>query len=602
MTLGDLHFDIQSLHAAYAAGTKPSEMIATVLGHITESNDPGIFIHVASIQQLLSEVEKLGAFDLVAKPLWGIPFAVKDNIDVAGMPTTAACPAFAYTPTKDATVVARLKAAGAIVIGKTNLDQFATGLVGLRTPYPAPINAINPSLIPGGSSAGSAVATARGIVSFALGTDTAGSGRIPAGLNNIVGLKPTVGSLSTSGVVPACRTLDCVSIFALTVDDAYAAYKVAAGVDATDAYSKPIAIKPLRARPPILTVGVPAKADLKFFGDDAMQAGFMTAITSLKELGCKLVEIPFGDFYAAANLLYEGAWVAERYAAIEDFFKAEPDAMHPVTRLIIGGAEKLSAADAFKGLYALQTLKANLARVVASVDLICVPTAPTHYTVDAVLAEPILTNSRLGTYTNFVNLLDLCGIAVPSGIRNDGLPMSVTLLAAAGTDHLVAALARDIHANSKLPLGATGWQQPAALPLASSADDGMIEIAVVGAHLSGMPLNPQLKNLGGQFCRTAKTISAYNLYALAGQAIPKPGLLRSPDGSGSSIDVEVWGLSPEGFGTFVAAIPSPLGIGTLELADGTNPKGFLVETAGLKDATDISHFGGWRKYVAGAKP
>jgi allophanate hydrolase len=602
MTLGDLHFDIQSLHTAYAAGTKPSEMIATVLGRITESNDPGIFIHVASMQELMSEVEELGAFDPVAKPLWGIPFAVKDNIDVAGMPTTAACAAFAYTPTKDATVVTRLKAAGAIVIGKTNLDQFATGLVGLRTPYPAPINAINPSLIPGGSSAGSAVATARGIVSFALGTDTAGSGRIPAGLNNIVGLKPTVGSLSTGGVVPACRTLDCVSIFALTVDDAYAAYKVAAGTDPTDAYSKPIVINPLRARAPNLTVGVPAKADLKFFGDDVMQAGFNTAITSLKALGCKLVEIPFGDFYATANLLYEGAWVAERYAAIEDFFKAKPDAMHPVTRLIIGGAVKLSAADAFKGLYALQTLKAKLARVVASVDLICVPTAPTHYTVDAVLAEPILTNSRLGTYTNFVNLLDLCGIAVPCGILNDGLPMSVTLLATAGADHLVAALARDIHTNSKLPLGATGWLQPTALPLASSADDGTIEIAVVGAHLSGMPLNPQLKNLGGQFCRTAKTIPAYNLYALAAQAIPKPGLLRSPDGKGSSIDVEVWALPPEGFGTFVTAIPSPLGIGTLELADGTNPKGFLVETAGLKDATDISHFGGWRKYVASVKP
>ncbi|HEY4995556.1 MAG TPA: allophanate hydrolase, partial [Aestuariivirga sp.] len=346
MTLDGLHFDIQSLHAAYVAGTKPSEMIATVLGRITESNDPGIFIHLASLQELMSEVEDLGALDPVAKPLWGIPFAVKDNIDVAGMPTTAACPAFAYTPTKDATVVARLKAAGAIVIGKTNLDQFATGLVGLRTPYPAPINAINPSLIPGGSSAGSAVATARGIVSFALGTDTAGSGRIPAGLNNIVGLKPTVGSLSTSGVVPACRTLDCVSIFALTVDDAYAAYKVAAGADTTDAYSKSIAIKPLRPRPPILTVGVPAKADLKFFGDDVMQTGFETAIASLKALGCKLVEIPFGDFYATTNLLYEGAWVAERYAAIEDFFKAEPDAMHPVTRMIIGGAEKLSAADA----------------------------------------------------------------------------------------------------------------------------------------------------------------------------------------------------------------------------------------------------------------
>ena len=598
---GELHFDIQSLHAAYATGTKPSEMIKTVLRRIAETNDPGIFIHLASQQELMSEVEALGVFDPVAKPLWGIPFAVKDNIDVAAMPTTAACPAFAYTPTKDATVVARLKAAGAIVIGKTNLDQFATGLVGVRTPYPVPKNAVDASLVPGGSSAGSAVATARGIVSFALGTDTAGSGRIPAGLNNIVGLKPTVGALSTTGVVPACRTLDCVSIFALTVDDAYRAYEIAAGGDANDAYSKPISVKQLSVRPPVLTVGVPAKADLKFFGDDAMQVGFETALASLISLGCKLIEIPFSDFYATANLLYEGAWVAERYAAIEDFFKTKSDAMHPVTRMIIGGAEKLSAADAFKGLYALQTLKAKLARVIASVDLICVPTAPTHYTIDAVLAEPIITNSRLGTYTNFVNLLDLCGIAVPSGIRRDGLPMSVTFLADAGKDHLVAALARDIHINSQLPLGATGWQQPTAAPLPSSASEGMIEIAVVGAHLSGMPLNPQLKNLGGQFCRVAKTIPAYSLYALAGQTIPKPGLLRSIEGKGSSIDVEVWGLPPEGFGAFVAAIPSPLGIGTLSLTDGTNPKGFLVEPAGLEGAIDISHFGGWRKYNANAE-
>ena len=343
-----------------------------------------------------------------------------------------------------------------MVVGKTNLDQFATGLVGVRTPYPIPRNAVDPTLVPGGSSSGSAVATARGIVSFALGTDTAGSGRIPAGLNNIVGLKPTVGALSASGVVPACRTLDCVSIFALTVEDAFSVFRVAAGPDATDPYSKTIAIQPL-ARPPVLTVGVPAKADLKFFGDNAMAEGFETALEVLASLGCRLVEIPFGDFYATANLLYEGAWVAERYAAIADFMDAHEGSLHPVTQQIIGGARKLSAADAFKGLYALQAFKAKLAPVIASVDLFCVPTAPTHYTLEAVLADPIATNSRLGTYTNFVNLLDMCGIAVPVGKRSDGLPMSVTLLAPAGKDHLAAALARDIHAQSGSTLGATGW-------------------------------------------------------------------------------------------------------------------------------------------------
>lgn len=598
MTVDGIHFDIQSLHAAYATGATPLEMVETVFRRIDDSNDPGIFIHLPSMRELMSQTEAIGAFDPVAKPLWGIPFAVKDNIDVAGMPTTAACPAFAYTPTVDAKVVALLKAAGAIVIGKTNLDQFATGLVGVRTPYPVPKNAIDPSLVPGGSSAGSAVATARGIVSFALGTDTAGSGRIPAGLNNIVGLKPTVGALSTTGVVPACRTLDCVSIFALTVNDAYAVYEVVAKPDGSDAYSKKIPVSPLSARPPVLTVGIPAKSDQKFFGDDAMQAGFETALDLLVSLGCKLVEIPFADFYATANLLYEGAWVAERYAAIAEFFTAKADALHPVTRTIIGGAQKLSAADAFKGLYALQVLKAKLAPVITSVDLFCVPTAPTHYTVDAVLADPIITNSRLGTYTNFVNLLDLCGIAVPSGRRRDGLPMSITILAVAGRDYLAAALARDVQTTTKLPLGATGWPQPTTLLPLSPVGDGMIEIAVVGAHLSGMPLNFQLTDLGGQFCRSAKTIPAYNLYALAGQTIPKPGLSRMAEGEGSSIEVEVWRLPPEGFGTFVAAIPSPLGIGTLALADGTSPKGFLVEAAGLKGATDISHLGGWRNYIA----
>jgi allophanate hydrolase len=538
----------------------------------------------------------LGTFDS-AKPLWGVPFAVKDNIDVAGMPTTAACPAYAYVPQHDATVVARLRAAGAIVVGKTNLDQFATGLVGVRTPYPIPRNAIDPELVPGGSSSGSAVATARGIVSFALGTDTAGSGRIPAGLNNIVGLKPSIGAISASGVVPACRTLDCVSIFALTVDDAWRVFTTAAVQDPADAYSRSLPAQPL-ARPPVLRVGVPAKADRKFFGDTAMQAGFEAALDALPALGCTLVELPFADFYATADLLYEGAWVAERYAAIRDFMDAHEAEMHPVTTKIIGSARKLSAADAFKGVYRLQALRAKLAPVIASVDVMCVPTAPTHYRVTEVLADPVATNSRLGTYTNFVNLLDLCGTAVPCGTRSDGLPMSVTLLAPAGRDGLAAALARDIHAQTAPCLGATRWKLPANLAGdASAQQDGAIELVVVGAHLSGMPLNGQLKEFGAQFCRIAKTASVYRLFALAGQSVPKPGLLRSADSKGSEIDVEVWRLEPAAFGRFVAAIPPPLAIGSIELADGTRPKGFLVEPSGLTGAVEISEHGGWRHYV-----
>jgi allophanate hydrolase len=594
-----LRFDIPSLHAAYAGGLAAEAMVDAVLARIADAADPGIFIHQADRAALLAQIADLGPFDPAAKPLWGVPCAIKDNIDVAGMPTTAACPAFAYRPDRDATVVALLKAAGAIVVGKTNLDQFATGLVGVRTPYPVPRNAIDPKLVPGGSSSGSAVAVARGIVSFALGTDTAGSGRVPAGLNNIVGLKPSVGAISAAGVVPACRTLDCVSIFGLTVDDAWRIFSVAARPDAADAYSRALPMSSGLARPPVLKVGVPARADRKFFGDAAMEKAFDAALVQLEALGCRLVELPFADFYATADLLYEGAWVAERYAAIRDFMDAHEDAMHPVTRAIIGGARKLSAADAFKGLYALQSYRAKLASVIAGVDLICVPTAPTHYSVEQVLADPIVTNSRNGTYTNFVNLLDLCGIAVPMAARSDGLPMSVTLLAPAGRDALAASLARDLHAASKTSLGATGWPQPPhANPEAETeTEDGGIAIAVVGAHLSGMPLNRELQALDARFCRATKTAPHYRLYALAGQTVAKPGLIRREDGDGVAIDVEIWRLPPAAFGRFVAAIPAPLGIGTLELADGVRCKGFLVEPAGLLGAQDISHFGGWRDFV-----
>lgn len=591
-------FDIASLHAAYAAGWTPEAMIDTALARLAAADDPGIFIHLASRETLTAEAAKLGAFDPVAKPLWGIPFAVKDNIDVASMPTTAACPDYAYTPEKDATVVALLKAAGAIVIGKTNLDQFATGLVGVRSPYPIPRNAIDPALVPGGSSSGSAVATARGIVSFALGTDTAGSGRIPAGLNNIVGLKPSVGALSTTGVIPACRTLDCVSVFALTVDDAWRVFEVAAKPDDTDAYSRAFASGSYGVTPPVLTIGVPAPEDRQFFGDELMREAYEEALTSLSAMGHRLVEIPFGDFYSVANLLYEGAWVAERYAAVKDFFDTHEESFHPVTRKIYGGAKTLSAADAFNGFYQLQAYKRKLQPVIASVDLFCVPTAPTHYTRAALEAEPIRENSRLGTYTNFVNLIDMCGIAVPTGTRGDGLPASITLLAPAGKDGLTASLAADLHAKTGLTLGATGWPQPERSTASSSSlAEELIELVVVGAHLSGMPLNGELKNLGAAFSRATQTARSYELYALAGTKPPKPGLVRSSGNDCSMIDVEVWQLTPDAFGRFVAAIPSPLGIGTIELADGTTAKGFLVEPVALAGSENITAHGGWRAYM-----
>jgi len=496
-------FDIGSLHAFYRNGGSVAAIVEAVFARIAAVNDPGIFIHLAEKDFLLAEAERLGSFD-PSRPLFGIPFAVKDNIDVAGMPTTAACPDYAYLPEQDATIVRLLRDAGALVIGKTNLDQFATGLVGVRSPYPIPKNAIDPKLVPGGSSSGSAVATAHGIVSFALGTDTAGSGRIPAGLNNIVGLKPSVGALSTKGVIPACRTLDCVSVFALTVDDAWTVFSVTAQHDETDAYSKTIAATGYGKVPPVLAIGVPAKAELQFFGDAAMEEAYFNALSTLEKLGHRLIEIPFGAFYRVANLLYEGAWVAERYAAIKPFFDTKEQSLHPVTRKIYGAARTLSAADAFSGFYALQELKKAVSPLIASVDLLCVPTAPTHFTLADLEAEPIRENSRLGTYTNFVNLLDLCGIAVPTGTRFDGLPASVTLLAPSGRDGLAATVARDLHRASGMRLGATEWSQPPSAPPASNTEsDDLIDIVVVGAHLSGMPLNHQLTDLGGKFSHDA---------------------------------------------------------------------------------------------------
>ncbi|TCM50759.1 allophanate hydrolase [Rhizobium sp. PP-F2F-G48] len=593
-------FDIASLADFYRKGGSVAEIVEQVFARIAAVNDPGIFLHLADRQGVLAEAQRLGAYD-PEKPLFGIPFAVKDNIDVAGLPTTAACPDYAYVPETDAEVVHLLREAGALVIGKTNLDQFATGLVGVRSPYPIPKNAIDPALVPGGSSSGSAVATAHGIVSFALGTDTAGSGRIPAGLNNIVGLKPSLGALSTTGVIPACRTLDCVSIFALTVEDAWSVFSVAARPDPADAYSRDLP-EASRIAPPVLTIGIPASADRAFFGDTAMEAAYGQALETLERLGHRLVEIPFGPFYDVANLLYEGAWVAERYAAVKDFFDRREDAFHPVTRKIYGGAKTLSAADAFNGLYALQALKKTLAPVIASVDLFCVPTAPRHYTVAELEAEPIRENSRLGTYTNFVNLLDMCGIAVPTATRPDGLPASVTLLAPAGKDGLLATLGQTLHAASGLTLGATGWPQPA--PVAyepNMSNDRLIDLVVVGAHLSGMPLNRQLVDLDGQFSRTARTSAAYRLYALAGTVPPKPGLVRVAERQGTEIEVEVWRLTPAAFGSFVAAIPAPLGIGTIALSDGTSAKGFLCEQVAIgADAADISAYGGWRAYCAKA--
>nr|WP_315862570.1 allophanate hydrolase [Phreatobacter aquaticus] len=432
---------IKDLHEAYAGGGDPQVAVKAAYARLASVDDPGIFIHLVPQAEALAACAALPPYDPVRFPLWGVPFAVKDNIDVAGLPTTAACPAFAYVPTRSATAVERLVAAGAIVMGKTNLDQFATGLVGVRSPYPVPRNAIDPTRVPGGSSSGSAVAVGQGIVAFSLGTDTAGSGRVPAALNDIVGLKPSLGAVSTRGVVPACRTLDCVSVFAQTIEDAFRVYGVMRGFDAEDAYSRPVVDdEPFSARP-IRRLGVPRAADRLFFGDTAMTSAFDAALKTLLPRAESVIEIDMTPFFEVARLLYEGPWVAERHAAIRDFMARSPEALHPVTAAIIGNAGKFSATDAFRALYRLADLRRAAEPVWQSIDALVVPTNPVFPTLADLAADPIGPNSRLGTYTNFVNLMDLAALAVPGPWRTDGLPAGVTLVGPRGADAALAAFA-----------------------------------------------------------------------------------------------------------------------------------------------------------------
>jgi len=587
-----------SIVAAHRAGVAtPAQTIARSYARIRAHDDPAVFISLREEAAALAEAEALAAGGAAGKPLYGVPVAVKDNIDVAGLPTTAACPAFAYLPDADATVVARLRQAGAIIIGKTNLDQFATGLVGVRSPYGVPRNPFKADLAPGGSSSGSAVAVAAGLVPLALGTDTAGSGRIPAGLNNIVGLKPSLGLVSTAGVVPACRSLDCVSVFSLTTDDALAVLAVLAGPDRNDPFSRHLPLRPLGATPPHMRIGVPSWPDRLFFGDIRAAAAFDHALRLMADLGTTLVDVDMAPLFETARLLYEGPWVAERAAAVGDFIARHRDAVHPVTRAIISTGENVSAKDAFRAFYRLAALKVEARETFAGIDVLMVPTAPAAYTVAEIEADPVRLNGNLGTYTNFVNLLDLAGLAVPAAIAGDGTPYGVTLLAPAGRDIELASLGRVFHARTALPLGALGMAQPALDPVSPTAGPGEIAIAVVGAHLSGMALNGELRALGARFLEPATTSADYRLFALQ-TTPPKPGLLRVAAGAGVGIACELWGLSAEAFGRFVAAVPAPLSIGTLRLDDGREVKGFLVEAGAAAGAPDISHFRGWRAFVA----
>lgn len=560
--------DIATLSHAYRSGeTTPVEVLHQLLPRLDQ--DAAVWINRFSDDVLMQRANALMQHSPDGLPLYGIPFAVKDNIDVFGLPTTAACPAFSYDPDADATVVRKLLDAGAICIGKTNLDQFATGLVGVRSPYGIPKNPFHPEFIPGGSSAGSAVAVAAGLVSFSLGTDTAGSGRVPAAFNHLYGFKPTRGLLSNSGVVPACRSLDCISLFATTAADARAVFEVASGFDPEDPFCR---MDTGDVQREIRVLGIPRPDQLEFFGDSGYEACWREALESLVARGFEIVEIDFSPFRDAAKLLYEGPWVAERYLATRAILDENPDAVHPVTRRIIETGKLGSAADAFAAHYRLADLRRVSERVWENVDAICTPTAGTIYRVQEVLDDPLTTNSNLGYYTNFMNLLDLAGVAVPTGYRSDGLPFGITFVGPAFQDHALLAVAGGGVATS-----------------AASFD-----LAVCGAHMSGLALNGQLTERGGRCIKKSSTAPVYRMVALDEK---RPGLVRVSSG-GAALDVEVWSLPMESVGSFLNGIPSPLGLGRVQLADGSDVCGFLCEAVAVEGKQDITAWGGWRQFLA----
>ncbi|MGP8245157.1 MAG: allophanate hydrolase [Bryobacteraceae bacterium] len=596
MTLAStsIPLDLGRLREAYKSGAaRPAEVIAGIYERIASSPLEPVWISVVPRRVALERARCLENDPLgPARPLYGVPFAVNDNIDLKGLATTAGCPAYAYSPHRDATLVQALIDAGAIPIGKTNLDQFAAGLAGTRSPYGACSSVFDARYISGGSSAGSAVAVASGLVSFALGTDTAGSGRVPAAFNNLVGLKPTRGLLSTAGVVPACRSLDCVSVFAHTAFGAHLVWLAARGFDPADPYSR--APRAGEGASPWLggsfRFGVPAANQLEFFGDDEAAALYEQAIAGMEALGGKKVEIDFALFRAAGDLLCSGPWVAERLAAIGAFVASHGDEMDPVVREIISGARRCSAVDAYRADYKLKDLSRATEAEWSRMDTLFLPTTGTIYTREAVEADPIRLDSNLGYYTSFVNLLDLAAVAVPVGFRPSGLPFGVSLIGPAFTDEALLALADRFHR-----LQATPPEPPIDL---GGYRPGCVNLAVVGAHLTDQPLNHQLTDRGARLVRACRTAPQYRLYKLEGAMPPKPGLVRDEHFHGPGIELEIWAIPEDQWGAFVAGIPAPLGIGTVTLDDGVAVQCFIAEPHALRHATEITRHGGWRNFLS----
>ncbi|WP_269524080.1 allophanate hydrolase [Coraliomargarita parva] len=572
--------DIGTLRKAYLCGAlNPRELMRCIRTRIEDVANPGIWIHQLSEAELEPYLEKLEGSDPKDLPLYGIPFAIKDNIDLAGVPTTAACPAYAYTPEESAPVVENLIQAGAIPVGKTNLDQFATGLVGVRSPYPIPRNPIAPDRVPGGSSSGSAVSLSEGLVSFSLGTDTAGSGRVPAAFNKLWGLKPSCGRLSTNGVVPACRTLDCVSIFAWNAADCSSVLKAAEGYDVSDPYSRPLKSESL---PQTNKLGVPRPEQLMFFGDAGYESAWLKRLEALKAKGWELVEVDFEPFLSAARLLYEGPWVSERYTALEEFLKTNADDFFPATRTIIAGGADHSARDAFAAAYKLAALKRESEARWEGVTAIVTPTAGGFPTLAEMDADPIGPNSKLGYYTNFMNLFDLCAVATPAGESESGLPFGITWIAPRDRDAALLKIAAEGPGDG--PLGTT------------DPTIGTISILLFGAHMSGLPLNSQVIELGGKLLGEVKTAAKYRMVYLPEPAPHRPGIYRV-DSDGSTIAAEEWCFPKASLGQFLATIHQPLGLGEIELEDGRKVHGFLCEATVGQQAEDISGYRSWRGFL-----
>ena len=595
---------IKELIKRYHSGDlTPQDHINTVIELVRynfhELKDPA-WISIATDENIALQLKNLDSLvkekTLANLPLYGIPFAIKDNIDALGWETTVACPDFLFKPIKNATVVQKLISAGAILIGKTNLDQFATGLVGTRSPYGIVPNTFNPTYVSGGSSSGSASVVARGLVCFSLGTDTAGSGRIPAAFNNLVGTKPTPGLLSTEGVFPACKSIDCVSIMTLTAADAEIVLNVAKSTETDQAIeaqfhpnSKPISTfaKPIR-------IGMPINC--RFLDNGQYQEAFTAAINIAKDLNVEFVPIDIEPFVKAGKLLYDGPWVSERFAVTEHFLKSNPNSFDPTVKKIILNGELYSAAQGFKAIYQLKEFEIEAKKAWAKCDVVLVPSAPNHPTIEDLKNYPIEKNSDLGMYTNFVNLMRLCAVAVPSGFTKSGLPFGITLIAQEGSDNALLQLAAEWQIIFDLTLGNSDIKGTSEELIIPTSKKDVVQIAVVGAHLEGMSLHWQLTERNARLIKACKSSNSYRLFSLPNTTPPKPGLVKYPS-NGLSIDLEVYEIPSTEVGSFLNLIPAPLGLGNIELEDGTWVKGFICEPYAIEGARDISHLGGWRPFM-----